>query len=166
MRDEAGQVDYVLDAADAPLAFARPRWVPDAEMDITPMIDITFLLLIFFLVATRMSTDTVVELPKARYGTAVPTKESAVLTVTGDGGEGALIYKGDGVAAETRLVASDLMDQENEIAAYVQQALGEGKQYVLIKAQRNLKHREVARVARAVSQAADAQLYVAVLEER
>ena len=32
----------------------RKRRFDDAEMDITPMIDITFLLLIFFLVASKM----------------------------------------------------------------------------------------------------------------
>ena len=41
----------------------RPKM--DVDMDITPMIDVTFLLLIFFLVASRVAQDTEVTLPAA-----------------------------------------------------------------------------------------------------
>ena len=39
------------------------RNTEDAEMDITPMIEITFLLLIFFLVASKMDSPASGELP-------------------------------------------------------------------------------------------------------
>ena len=42
--------EHVVDAADDQPVIRR-RQLDDSEMDITPMIDITFLLLIFFLVA-------------------------------------------------------------------------------------------------------------------
>ena len=45
------------------------------------MIDITFLLLIFFLVATRMDPRANIELPKARTGAAVSARNAVVFTV-------------------------------------------------------------------------------------
>ena len=161
------EVDYMLDTVDEPLHFVRHRQRQDAEMDITPMIDITFLLLIFFLVATRMSSQGIVDLPVARHGTAVSTKHAVVLTVANHGGEDATIYKGDGIFPDTMLTASNLNDQQNEMEEYIDHAIHiDGKQHVLIKAEADVKHRDVARVARAAGDATVALLYVAVLEER
>ena len=53
------QDDYVAEPA---LKLGRRRGGEDVEMDITPMIDVTFLLLIFFLVASKMSADQAVAL--------------------------------------------------------------------------------------------------------
>ena len=144
----------------------RPRPVEEADMDITPMIDVTFLLLIFFLVSSRMAADVPVKLPKARHGTAVAVRDSIVLTVAGDG-EKVTVYRGDSVAPESAIEAQSLLDEEEEIAAYVEResiASTPPKRFVLIKAAGAVKHRDVARVARAAGQAAVEQLYVAVLE--
>ena len=46
-----------LDDDDRPEALKSRQQLEDTEVDITPMIDITFLLLIFFLVASRMSQE-------------------------------------------------------------------------------------------------------------
>jgi biopolymer transport protein ExbD len=133
-------------------------------MDITPMIDITFLLLIFFLVASRMDADIQVSLPPARHGTAVATKNSVILTVAQGTGEQAKVYKGDGADPTLQLANEDPSDQEAEIVDYVQTALDDGKENVLVKAERNVKHREVARVAKAIGLVDGAKLFVAVLE--
>ncbi len=44
------------------------RKQPDSEIDITPMIVIVFLLLIFFVVTSKMQPQQVTDLPKARHG--------------------------------------------------------------------------------------------------
>ena len=54
----------------------------DAELDITPMIDVVFLLLAFFVVVSKMDPTTAVDLPKAQYGFAVPEKNCVVFVVT------------------------------------------------------------------------------------
>jgi biopolymer transport protein ExbD len=138
----------------------------DGDMDITPMIDITFLLLIFFLVATRMDPQANVELPKARNGAAVSARNAVVFTVTRGDGEQALVYKGDSTDPSNRLSITDLAEQEKDITAYVEAGLNAAlpKQHVLIKAEPEVKHREVARVAKAVGQVPDVPLYVAVYE--
>ena len=46
----------------------RRRIKQETELDITPMIDITFLLLIFFLVASTPDLQVEVKLPPARHG--------------------------------------------------------------------------------------------------
>ena len=57
-------------------------------------------------------------------------------------------------------------EQETEIMAYVESGMRDAlpKQHVLIKAEREGRHREVARVAKAVGQVPDVPLYVAVYE--
>jgi biopolymer transport protein ExbD len=152
---------YVDAIDDRPLVTRRP--MDDSEMDITPMIDITFLLLIFFLVAARLDQDAPVELPPARHGTAVSVKSSVIITMAQGSGESADVYTGDGKAAERLLDAGELEAQSAAITQYVEEELANGKENVLIKAEKGVRHRDVARVSRAVGQAGK-DLYVAVLE--
>ena len=57
----------------AGLAIA-PRRLEDTEMDITPMIDCTFLLLIFFLLTFKADEGATIPLPPAKYGIPVSAK--------------------------------------------------------------------------------------------
>jgi biopolymer transport protein ExbD len=151
---------------DALQPIIRSKTYDDSEMDITPMIDITFLLLIFFLVASKMDSAADVSLPPARYGMPVVEKSSVIITL-GAGEEGAaVVYKGNGVNAAQLISSTDLEAQEDEISAYVEAELAEGtKQNLLIKAEKGIKHREVSRIAKAGSRVEGVQqLYVAVLE--
>ena len=162
VRAEFGRVEHLVDSIDdAPLIKRRP--LEDNEMDITPMIDITFLLLIFFLVAGKLDTDSAVELPPARHGTAVSVKSAAIITVVHGSGKFADIYLGDGKAPSDLLDARDPEGQEEAIVEFIEQALQNGKDNVLIKAERGVKHRDVARVSSAVGKVGK-DLYVAVLE--
>ena len=162
----ASQQEYYADIEEAESFQPRPPRSDEAEMDITPMIDITFLLLIFFLVASKMDSGTEVSLPVAQHGTAVTTKSSAFLTLTQGAGDLATVYLGNGTGDDLRLRTEDLVDQETEIAAYVERMLrDENKEQVVIKAEKSVKHREVARVMRAVGLVEDATIFVAVLEE-
>jgi biopolymer transport protein ExbD len=144
----------------------RRRPAEEAEMDITPMIDCTFLLLIFFLVTSRMNAETPIELPPARHGGAVVMKESIIITVAKGEGAEALIYKGDTTNPDQLIEGANLAEQEENLARYVEQQANTSppKRYVLIKGAKGVKHRDVARVARAAENAEVEQLYVAVLE--
>ena len=147
----------------------KPRkQLEDTEMDITPMIDITFLLLIFFLVASNMDQATPVSLPPAEYGTTVATRASVFVTVDKPSGdEPAPVYKGDGVDPANLIDSSDLEALEAELETFVADTILEDdrKQYVVIKAAKGVKHRDVARVAKSVARVAEVQrLHVAVME--
>ena len=146
----------------------RPRKIEEAEMDITPMIDCTFLLLIFFLVASRMDADVPIELPFARHGGAVVVKESIILTVAKGTTETAQVFKGDSTEPENLVPGGNVVEQEEEIVRYVEQQANTSppKRKVLIKGEKGVKHRDVSRVAKAAARADVEQLYVAVLESQ
>lgn len=137
----------------------RRRKIADAEMDITPMIDIVFLLLIFFIVCSTMGKNTLVQLPKARYGVAVNPKTSTVLTVAGSGKD-SVVYLGDGIAG--RELSLDRETQEAEIIQAVEQGLKEGKTEVVIRADRKLHHGEVVRIESIATTVRGIGLYVIV----
>jgi biopolymer transport protein ExbD len=143
--------------------FYRPKALRDSsEMDITPMIDITFLLLIFFLVSSRMTAEQAVELPKARHGEVVPVKESAIIVMRRGTGDSAEVLRTDG----TRF-SSDTELQNAEIAEYIAAELAGGKKHVIIRAEGSVRHGEIGRVSRAISQALEEGdlINIAVIEQ-
>ena len=73
--------DHMVELDEGEVMPARKR--PDSgDLDITPMIDITFLLLIFFIVTSNLDQQSAAKMPTAENGTSVATSKSAVLTVT------------------------------------------------------------------------------------
>ena len=153
---------------DSPIK--RRKRNDDDEMDITPMIDITFLLLIFFIVASNMNPEQTVDLPKAKHGGSVLAPESIVILVREGSGDTARVFKGhDG----SEFPAGDLTAQDEEIAAYVDLGVNGAppfdapKKHVILKAEANVKTGEVSRVKDAVEKALpeDIQVHVGVLQE-
>lgn len=155
--------DDLLD--DGP-ALPRRRLTEDSELDMTPMIDCVFLLLIFFTVTSRPDQATSVELPPARYGKGVSLQDSVIITVASrEGNRPAAVYLADGT------IGSPLPENPKEMEAAVVEAvekgfLREGKTSVLLKAARNVKHREVSAVAKAVGRAdvENVRLHIGVFE--
>lgn len=134
----------------------------DDEMDITPMIDMTFLLLVFFLVASTPDLQTAVDLPPARYGTGVSQHTAVMLTIAGEGQGPVEVYLADGKVGSP--LPPDHEQQESLIREAVEEGLRSGKSSVLIKAEKGVLHREVSRVAAAASSVEGTSLFVAVLE--
>ena len=146
--------------------FVTHREMDEVEIDITPMIDITFLLLIFFIVASKLDEGATVPLPEAKHGTAVAMKSSAVVSI-GQAGDQALIYLGEGESPETQVKSNDHEGQEEEIIAYIEEMMNSGKTEVIIMAAKGVRHGEVARVSKAVGKAStNKTLFVAVLEAK
>lgn len=155
--------DDPFDEEDAGSVLPRHPVEDGADMDITPMIDITFLLLIFFLVSSTTSEQSALELPPARHGTGVSDRSSVVITVADRGGPGpAMVYLGDGRQGKALPEDEDRMAEE--IAHAVEQGFASGKTTVLVKAEKGVKHGDTWRVYTAVGQVEDVQLHVAVLE--
>jgi biopolymer transport protein TolR len=158
------------DDAAEPVVTQRSR-LENAEMDITPMIDMTFLLLIFFIVASKLGPKAHVELPKAQYGAAVVMQNAIILTV-GEGEPMARVYKGESAEGKDEIPGGNVEEQEQAIVEYIEEeyrrrsGAGVSPENVLIQAARGLKHREVSRVAKAASRAEVPNLYVGVAEKR
>jgi biopolymer transport protein ExbD len=69
----------------------RPRRKPDDEMDLTPMVDVTFLLLIFFMITAAFAAAKAISVPPTNESDAAPTQtvedlenDSIVIRIDGD----------------------------------------------------------------------------------
>ena len=157
---EATEIDFDSEL-EAPFVRRRNR-DDDTDMDITPMIDITFLLLIFFLVCSTRDSSSSLELAKARHGRGVGIDDSVIITVSAESADPAPVYLADGIVGES--LTNDLDEQ----AALIQEAVRKGrvnqKESVIIKADRNVAYRDVARVIKAVSRVEGAKIHLGVLE--
>lgn len=150
----------------ASLKIKRSRKIVEEEMDITPMIDCTFLLLIFFLVASRMEAAPARTLPPARHGGAVVKKQAVILTVLKSPGGEVRVYKGESEAPANLLAGANAAEQEDSITQYIetQVAAFPAKKDVLIIAESGIKQRDVARVEKAAARADIERLHVGVLQ--
>jgi biopolymer transport protein ExbD len=136
----------------------KPRSAEDDELDITPMIDVTFLLLIFFMVASNMQKPSSLEIPPATHGTGIDKSNATVLTIFKTDNEPE-IYLSDGEKENGPVSLPD-------VTAYVQRGVNENKLTVIIKADRDIPSGFVEDVARAASEVeAELKYYVGVMDK-
>ncbi len=156
-------MDSESESSDAIFA-PRRALVEESEMDITPMIDCTFLLLIFFLVCSRINQQAAISVPPAHNGVILSAREAVILTITVGNTPTASVYKGDGAVTANVISNADPVAQEQEITRFVETTMRtEQKTSILVKAEKKVKHREVARVIKAATQGIDIQkVHVAV----
>ena len=147
--------------------FALPRKKrDDDEMDITPMIDITFLLLIFFIVCSTMDPTKIGTIPEADNGLAIAAKNSAVIFINPSGGDEVILSRMDGSNFST-----DEEIQETEIIEYIteelEKSLGASKQHVMLFGDANVKVGKVTRVQKIIGDAFEDldSTYIAVKEQ-
>jgi biopolymer transport protein ExbD len=124
-------------------------------MDITPMIDVTFLLLIFFMVTSTMENPEALQIPEARNGMGVNTQEATTITVF-HGDPAPEIYLADGVRQNGPVDVS-------EVSAYVQ---NQGHKTVIIKADRDVPSGFVEEVARAANESGDDLTFFVGVEDK
>ena len=115
----------------------------EADLDITPMIDVTFLLLIFFMVTSTMQSEQDLDVPVAKHGVGIDTKAATVIIVR---------------AAEP--TPSIFLGEEEkqpagleDVTGYVEAGLRGDRIDVIVKADRDVPHgfvQEVAKKAAAV----------------
>lgn len=150
-----------MEEDDEDIAMPRKKR-DDEEMDITPMIDITFLLLIFFVVASKMDPSQTGAIPKAEHGLAISAKDSAVIFVKPGTGDTAILTRLDGSEFST-----DEETQTAEIVEYVTAELEAGKNEVMLLGDAEIKVGEVTRVQKVIGDAFEdlSATYIAVKEE-
>ena len=134
----------------------------DEEMDITPMIDITFLLLIFFVVCSKMDPSQTTNLPLADNGMAISAKDSAVVVMKRGTGEKAELQTLDGVS-----FPSDLDAQTEAITKHITRERENGKQKIMLMCEKDVRSGEVTRIQRMLATAFEEvqTTYIAVKEE-
>ncbi|TWT90018.1 biopolymer transport protein ExbD [Pseudobythopirellula maris] len=133
------------------------------DIDITPMIDVTFLLLIFFLVGSVPDQVTAVELPEALHGKPVSQLKAVVFTL-GDGGiDSAPLYEADGKLPD-KLMPNEPEARSQAVAEVVTRGRSEKKNDVVIKADRGVAFRNVSALIKHISQVDGVQIHLAVSE--
>ena len=120
-------------------------------MDITPMIDVTFLLLIFFILTNNASKTSAVELPNARNNIPVNSQESVVLTIfkVPDGEPQVYLSKGKKENGPASL---------SEVTSYVREGILQDKRNVIILSDMEVPSGFVEEVALAASEASEEEL--------
>lgn len=152
---------------ETPFEMPRRRIAVDTELDMTPMIDMTFQLLIFFLVTFKSDPSSSVPLPGAKFGHAVPSRNAIIISVKkGQGDRPAQVYKGFANEEKNLINSTDLKQIEAELEDYIQtEADRAEKTLVIIQAGKDVKYRDVALIAKSVTKVSQIhQLYFAVLE--
>ena len=141
----------------------KKRRQEDAEMDITPMIDITFLLLAFFVVVSTMDPKRAVQLPVSEVAEKIPEKQCVMIYVDKEPSDkDAKVYIGD---TGNDLVTGTEEEVMEKIAAFVEKKLIETPklEYVMIKAHGDSKNGQIERIKRAAAKnAGDRKLLVGV----
>ena len=143
------------------LLAARKPLVDDARFDVTAMVDLVFMMNIFFLVSWIGAALSEIDLPAARHCVATDADTSTVLTLTGSGSEVPSIYLGD--AQPGGQINADEVEQR--IGEAVEAGMREGKNTVLIKAGRDVCLRDVARIASLATAVKGVKLNLAVVEK-
>ncbi len=141
-------------AGDEGGQFKTAKRAQEDDLDITPMIDVTFLLLIYFLVKSTMSPADALDLPKAKYGDGVSGNQSTAITLKAGRGEAASILLDNGQEVDIDGVRRHV---EEQVAANINK--------VMILAEREISHGDVQKVARAIAEIDGVEFFIAVEEK-
>ena len=133
----------------------RPRRREEPDINLTPLIDVVFLLLIFFMVSTtfRKESDFEIELPEASQKPTVEESEQLELAIDAQGR-----YFVDGKALDD--------DRLTTLIAALKEAAGEDReQPLVIRADSETSHQAVVKAMDAAGQLGLRRLSIATLSK-
>jgi biopolymer transport protein ExbD len=140
---------------------SRPTDQEPPEFDITAMVDLVFLMNLYFLVTFLSVVMGGLALPPAEHASALNTDTAVVLSLERSlDGESVIVYLGDAKKAEP---ISDVTEQEERVKAAIEEGIAAGKTAVLLKAESKVRLADTFRISSLVS-GHDLQLHAAVLE--
>lgn len=143
-----------------PLVPRRPL-VDEARFDITAMIDLVFMMNIFFLVTTVTAALAEVNLPAARHCAPADRDNSVIITILAPGDRGPGIV----VVEDSKADLSDPDEQERAIREAVEAGVRSNRSTVLIKAEKGVRLRDVARIGAVAVSVPGTELKLAVIEK-
>ncbi len=129
-----------------------------SHIDMTPMVDVVFQLLTFFLLAVKRDSMEAVEVPLTTTSTAVLESESTFITIKPAPRAGAEpeIIIGESRRGDGKAVTMEMVKEA------VEKGVSSGRGKVVVKAERLVKWGDVQKITRIVTAVANAQLYVGV----
>lgn len=152
----SGRKTSFTDSAEA--WSARPRSQSEAELDITPMIDVTFLLLIFFMVTSTMQGNPDRDLPRAEHGLGIEKAGAMIFLVKASEAGGSI----ESVVQSEEGVVLTL----EEVRARVDDAVRANRPTVIIKGDGQATTAAVLEVAQTVSSVEGAVFFLGVRDKR
>jgi biopolymer transport protein ExbD len=132
------------------------RTAEDARFDVTAMVDLVFMMNIFFLVTWVGAALAEMDLPKARHCSGADRDKSVIITVL----KGPQIFLGE--AREGRPLSANEVDQR--LQAAIEEGMRDGRTFVLIKAEKEVALRDIGHLAGIASNVLGAKLRLAVIE--
>jgi len=141
--------------AFAPRASARES----TSVDMTAMIDLVFMMNIFFMVTSLVTANADMELPQARHVSGVDPDASMIMTVVSDEKSGSKVFLGEG--SETPLPDAG---RDEKITQAVADSVRLGKASLIIKGDKHLKMREIGMIGAAAASVEGVKPYYAVTE--
>ena len=165
-----GDKMHLEESEDSPVQFtskAKANTGDKSHIDMTPMVDVVFQLLTFFLLAVKRDSMESVEVPLTTTSTAVLESESTYITIKPAPRPGAdpVIIIGENRKVE---VTDDGRIQGGKAASLdmvkdaVEKGVSAGRPKIIVKAERYVRWGDVQKVTRIIAQVKDAQLYVGV----
>ena len=131
------------------------------EFDITAMVDLVFMMNIYFLITFVTFAAGEINLPTARHVVALDADSAVVLTVTRSlDGKSIVLHIGDGKKSEP---ITEVAQQEKRVREAVEQGKADHKTEVLLKAEKKVRLVDLFRIATAAS-VEGVKLHVAVVE--
>jgi biopolymer transport protein ExbD len=159
-----------MDAGPAPAASAAPSpfdedmlvprkaLIDDARFDVTAMVDLVFMMNIFFLVTWAEMARAEIDLPKAKHCAAAERGRSTIFTLL----KGPVVFVGDSAGGVS--LSPGEMDQR--VTALVEDGVREDRNIVLIKAEKDVPLRDVAHLASVATAVKGTELMLAVIETK
>jgi biopolymer transport protein ExbD len=150
-----------FDDDDEPVLGRRQSHL-EAHFDITAMIDLVFMLNIFFLVTTVAAAQAEMELPIVRHCLATDPAEAVIISLSAINPQSVTVYLDDSAKGGGLI---DHEDQTREVRLAVEDGSRSGKRIILIKAERSVKLKDVKRIAAAATKnITGMELRMAVIE--
>jgi biopolymer transport protein ExbD len=138
-----------------------PRKPPsnDAHFDITAMVDLVFMMNIYFLVSWIVAASAEIDLPAARHCIAADPDAAVVVTITA--GSTPTVYIGE--AQPGSGIHPDEVDWRLKKAS--EDGQKEGKTFVLVKAEKLVRLHDLVRISAAATSVKGMKLNLAVMEK-
>jgi len=151
-----------FDEDDEPFVRHRKKH-HEANFDITAMIDLVFMLNIFFMVTTVAAVQAEIDLPIVRHCLPTDPDDAVFICIVSNNPQYVTVYIGSDAHGEA---LTEPEDQARSVHQAVEEASRSGKHIVLLKAERGCKLRDVKRIsAAAMRDITGMELRMAVIEK-
>jgi biopolymer transport protein ExbD len=128
----------------------------DSAVDLTPMVDVVFQLLIFLMLTYRAQSQAEIELPPAVYGTGVEETQATTLTLVGLPDGPVAVFEGMSTDPDDRLATPEAIREA------VAEGVRRGRTRIVLQADGDVPHGEVLRVGSTIAEVEGIILHLGV----